>query len=789
MPSPSSSSSATTVDPAGLRNIDALLGGSKWGGAVGTGTILTYSFPWASGNDAIFSGPNEVDDYSPLDEPNATSHYALNATQQASVQAALQSWANVADINFQKVADTAGNVGDIRFGWTSARTDEQVWGWSYYPNSYWSCGGDVWLNSLSSGATDTDWSTGSYNYLCLIHEIGHGLGLKHPFDGSTLLPASLDNALYTVMSYTDAPHNIYPSAGYVNGVYDWISYYITPETPMVLDIAAIQYLYGANMNYHADNDVYSFDPIAPFFKTIWDAGGTDTISVSNFTLSCEIDLTPGNYSSLRIPPPHDTGGATVTYDGTNNLGIAYGAIIENATGGSGNDTLTGNSAANILNGGAGVDTLIGGMGNDTYYVDNGGDIVTETNTLATEIDTVLSRVTWTLGANLERLTLTGTAAINGTGNGLANTLAGNSAANILNGGAGGDTLNGGAGNDTLNGEEGSDILNGGAGADIMFGGLGNDTYYVDNGGDIVTETNTSATEIDTVLSRVSRILGANLENLTLTGTAAINGTGNELANTLAGNSAVNILNGGAGDDTLNGGAGNDTLNGGAGSDILKGGEGVDTMVGGLGNDTYYVDNVGDIIKETRTQSPEIDTVLSNVSRTLEANLENLTLVGSLAINGIGNGLDNTLLGNNAANFFNGAAGADILKGGAGNDTLSGGLGNDSLTGGTGKDVFVFNSSLTAAVNLDIIEDFTVEDDTVRLNKTIFSNLSLGILKTEYFSASSTGVAAASDDYILYNTLTGALLYDRDGNGSEAAVQFASLANAPAVNVTDFVVVA
>ena len=139
----------------------------------------------------------------------------------------------------------------------------------------------------------------------------------------------------------------------------------------------------------------------------------------------------------------------------------------------------------MLNSGVGIDTLIGGLGNDSYTVDNGGDIVTETSTLATEIDTVNSSVTYTLSANVERLTLTGTANIDGTGNTLANTLTGNTGNNILDGGDGNDSLNGGVGIDTL------------------IGGLGNDTYTVDNVGDIVTETSTLATEIDTVNSSVT----------------------------------------------------------------------------------------------------------------------------------------------------------------------------------------------------------------------------------------------------------------------------------------------
>lgn len=247
---------------------------------------------------------------------------------------------------------------------------------------------------------------------------------------------------------------------------------------------------------------------------------------------------------------------SLTVSQTLAVNIAQNGITESfgndaLTGGPANDKFNSLAGNDIINGLAGADTMLGGLGNDTYIVDNKADVVIETSTLATEIDRVNSSVSYALAANVENLSLTGSAAINGTGNTLNNVLTGNIAANILNGGIG---------------------------ADKLIGGLGNDVYVVDNAGDSVTETSSLATEIDSVNSSVSYLLGANIENLSLTGTAEINGTGNGLANTLLGNTANNVLLGGSGHDTLRGGAGNDTLNGGTGNDKLAGGTGSDLFL-------------------------------------------------------------------------------------------------------------------------------------------------------------------------------------------------------------------
>jgi Ca2+-binding RTX toxin-like protein len=372
-------------------------------------------------------------------------------------------------------------------------------------------------------------------------------------------------------------------------------------------------------------------------------------------------------------------------------------------GGGGNDTLVGGAGSDVFRDLAGDDSLAGGTGDDRYYVNSAGDSITENS--GEGYDDVISSIDWTLSANVEKLTFAGVAGLAGTGNGLDNILAGNSGDNILSGMDGNDVLNGYAGNDTLNGGAGNDLLYGNVGADTMSGGTGNDEFNVDNAGDVVTEAAGEGT--DQVTSSISWTLSANVENLVLTGSGDLNGTGNDLANIIAGNSGRNTLLGMDGNDVLNGYAGNDTLDGGAGDDLLYGGAGSDWMYGRTGNDEYNVDNVGDVVNEEAGEGT--DKVISSISFTLGADVENLKLAGSSNLSGTGNALDNVLDANAGANSLFGLGGNDVLNGREGDDTLSGGAGADRLAGGSGNDIFAFDGGDSTAGSMDTILDFASGD--------------------------------------------------------------------------------
>ena len=328
-------------------------------------------------------------------------------------------------------------------------------------------------------------------------------------------------------------------------------------------------------------------------------------------------------------------------DNNNNVLTAGSNVDHNIFGLGGNDTLTGLGGNDLLDGGTGNDTMTGGGGNDTYRVDSIFDNVVEFG--GGGIDTVEASISWSLAADVfvENLTLTGGLNTSATGNALNNTLIGNI---------------------------GNNVLNGGIGADRMEGGAGHDSYHVDNVDDEVVEAVGAGT--DWVYSTVTHTLATNVENLDLDGAGAIDGTGNNLANTIFGNSANNVLDGRAGNDAL---------------------------YGGLGNDSYYVDSSLDIVGENFNAGT--DKVYSRAANyTLGSNVENMKLLDAFffqpaGVNGTGNGLANVMEGNALANQLNGMGGNDTIFGYGGNDTLDGGTGNDAMFGGTGNDVFIVDSTL------------------------------------------------------------------------------------------------
>jgi Ca2+-binding RTX toxin-like protein len=391
-----------------------------------------------------------------------------------------------------------------------------------------------------------------------------------------------------------------------------------------------------------------------------------------------------------------------------------GAAHINGIGNDAANLIVGNSGNNRLDGRGGADTLEGGLGNDVYTLGLGD---TATEAASAGIDTVQTALTHTLGANIENLTLTGGDAVNGTGNDLANVIVGNAAANRLSGG----------------------IEAGGAQADTLKGGNGNDVYVV-GAGDKVFETSALG-GLDMVESSVSFRLGMNLENLDLTGSAAINGTGNSLANMLFGNGAANVLTGEAG------------------ADYIDGGSGADTMRGGTENDIYVVDSVSDVVEENANEGFDtIGTLLTSMTLNV-ANVEGLVYVGTGNFTGTGNDFNNLLGGGIGADTLNGAGGSDIMTGERGIDTVSGGAGGDH---------FLFRVPLGAA-NRDIINDFDAAEDDFYLHLGTFT--AFEGTGTIDISAFTTGSQATDEAHrIIYDSETGNLFYDADGSGGGFAQQ-------------------
>lgn len=420
-------------------------------------------------------------------------------------------------------------------------------------------------------------------------------------------------------------------------------------------------------------------------------GGIDTLELGNLIFAAQIDL-----------------GTSVDQTGFENLNLTNLA-----------DDGTGTTAANQMDGRGGNDSLKGLAGNDSLLGGTGLDVLEG----GTQNDT--------LDGGEEDDDLFG-------GDG-RDSLVGGTGADFVQADTGNDTLQGDAGNDSLNGGADADRLDGGANDDDLFGDAGNDTIFGGSGRD--------------------QLFG---------------GENNDVLNADQG---ADVMLGAAGIDRLFGGSDNDTLFGGAGNDRLDGGTGADTMLGGSENDVYIVDAAGDRVFETVTTTSTldaggIDQVQTAVSFSMATGgarfVENLALTGTANVNGTGNTLANRLVGN------------------AGNNVLNGGAGNDILTGGAGSDSFVF-STARSATNIDRITDFNRAADTIRLDDLVFAGVAKGTLVASAFAANATGAATDALDRVIYETDTGRLYFDADGNGTGARVQFATLtANLVLTNADFFV---
>lgn len=740
--------SAFGFDPNLVSDVAFLSSGLKWGPGFGAGVALTYSFP--SGTAYYAPGYGEFSSWAPM-----------TPADQAAIRSALDEYAAVANVTFTQTADTATTVGDLRFAY-SYTMNPPAYAYAYYPSGS-PLGGDVWFDAFDFNPSGAAVGRGSYEFMTFVHEIGHALGLKHPFEEPDVAPTGRDNFFYTVMSYTASPFSPVDN--------NYASFY--PTTLMHDDILALQQIYGRNLSHNAGNSTYAFrNDGTLYWQTIDDAGGVDSITVVEVAgaalLDCTINLNPGQFSSFGGVVAFDGGSSSLT------VCIGPGTDIENAFGGSGQDSMIGNGLANLLAGAGGNDTISGGLGNDSVRGGEGDDVLSgnqgdddlvggfgnDTIRGGAGVDTVLFGGTTSVVVNLSVVsaqstgfgldTLIGVENVTSgsgndslTGNGLANRLSGGAGDDLLDGGDGDDTLDGGAGIDTaafagpvgvmvnlgiltaqatgrgldvlfgienLSGGTGADSLTGNEGANRLAGGMSDDTLSGGEGDDrLVGGLGADLLQGDGGFDIADYSNQAVAIVVSLA--APENNTGVAAGDTflsvegIVGGTGSDSLTGDAAANRLSGNLGDDTLAGSGGADTLNGSDGNDLLVGGSGDDLLNGGSGFDRVSFAGPSGVTVSLLLSGPQDTGEGFD---MLVDVEAMTGTeqpdrltGNTLANALSGEAGDDTLAGAGGDDSLTGLLGDDVLAGGLGNDLLDGGEGRDTAVF-ASAAATVNLTIL---------------------------------------------------------------------------------------
>lgn len=639
----------------------------------------------------------------------------FTAEAKASARFAMEQYDAVSGLTLNEQGESFFSHADVRFGETGT-TEAPAFGIPPLGRVELLLGegvlGDTWY--VNDGRFDNP-VPGTYADWTILHEAGHAMGLKHSheqglFGGripesletfltdvrGPVLGSSLDTLEFTVMTYTGNPTT-----------------FSHPQTLMMLDIQAIQYLYGANFDHNSGDTTYTWDSSTGtmsingaaqrtpgenrVFMTIWDGNGNDTYDLSNYLTEVKVNLLPGEWTTTSASQLASIDGRPVRGNVANALLHEEDtrSLIENAIGGSDDDTLSGNEADNLLkgndgndiqNGLSGNDTLLGNAGNDT--LDGGED--------NDSLDGGDGNDSVDAGAGAD--TVSG-----GDGD---DTVSGGSGDDTIDGGGGKDTVDGGAGNDSVDGGTGNDSLASGTGNDTVFGGMGEDFLTGGDGNDRIEGQQDNDVidggDGDDTLSggrgndRISGFAGADLISGGAANDVLEGGSGNDTINDGEGD---NNINGGSGDDSIITGAGLDTINGELGKDFIDSGDGSDSVNAGVEDDTVRAGGGNDIVLAGMGD----DNVSADTGNdTVEGNDGNDTLNGDAGedvINGgdgddeIHGGNDNdTIYGGLGSDVLFGEGGIDLLFGNEGNDTLSGGGGADTLDGGAGVDTASFTDA-------------------------------------------------------------------------------------------------